>query len=306
MRSLAVQATTSPAVQLRHYLDNALSENTRRSYRSDIAHYMAAGGVIPSTSEMVASYLTHHATLLSIATMRRRLVSISKAHSIRGWNDPVKTELVRLTMRGIRRVHGAPQQQVAAILKDDLTLMVSHTPQTIKGTRDRALLLLGFCAALRRSELVAVRFEDLCFTEQGIILTLPRCKTDQNGQGRKIGIPYGRGRICPVKSVTDWLSHAGASGGAIFRNVTKGGVIGDSALSDRSVAMVVKHYAAKAGLPPERYSGHSLRSGLVTSAAQQGISSWKIRAQTGHQSDAMLNRYIRDADLFTNNAAGLF
>lgn len=306
MRSLAIPTSVISTTEIQHYLDNALSENTRRSYRSDLAHYTAAGGIIPGSGEMVAAYLTKFAPTLSIATLRRRLVSISKAHSMQGLNDPVRSDLVRLTMRGIRRVHGVPQQQVAAVLKDDLTLMLSHAPPNAKGARDRALLMLGFCGALRRSELVAVRVEDLCFTEQGIILTVPRSKTDQNGQGRRIGIPFGRGRICPVKSVNDWFAHTGAISGAIFRNVGKGGKIGENALSDRSVATIVKNYAAKAGLPPERYSGHSLRSGLVTSAAQQGISSWKIRAQTGHQSDTMLNRYIRDADIFANNAAALF
>lgn len=306
MGSLVTDSLLLPCEQLRHYLDNALSCSTRRSYRSDLVHYMAAGGVVPSSGEMVATYLTNHATVLSIATLRRRLVSISKAHTVQGYDDPVKSDLVRLTMRGIRRVHGVPQRQVAAILKDDLILMLSHTPTNAKGARDRALLLVGFCAALRRSELVSIRVQDLDFTDQGIILSLARSKTDQVGQGRKIGIPFGRGRICPVKSVTDWLSHTGATEGPVFRTVSKGGAIGQEALSDRSVAMIIKKYAAMADLSPEKYSGHSLRSGLVTSAAQHGISSWKIRAQTGHQSDAMLSRYIRDADLFTNNAAALF
>lgn len=306
MDSLVTHSPSLPSQQLRYYLDNALSCSTRRSYRSDLAHYMVAGGVVPSTDEMVAAYLTNHAKVLRIATLRRRLVSISKAHTMQGYDDPAKSDLVRLTMRGIRRVHGVPQRQVAAILKDDLILMLSRTHANAKGARDRALLLVGFCAALRRSELVSLRVQDLDFTDQGIILTLARSKTDQMGQGRKIGIPFGRGRVCPVKSVIDWLSHTGATQGPLFRAVSKGGAIGQEALSDRSVATIIKKYAAMADLPPEKYSGHSLRSGLVTSAAQHGISSWKIRAQTGHQSDAMLSRYIRDADLFTNNAAALF
>lgn len=291
---------------IRQYVEQALSDNTRKAYKNDLAHYRTWGGTVPSSTEQVAAYLTAHAGVLSIATLQRRLVSITKAHTMKGYSDPVQSDLVKLTMRGIRRVHGKPQAQVSPILKEDLTVMLSHVPDTVKGHRDRALLLLGFCAALRRSELAAVKVEDLEFTAQGIILTLPRSKTDQTGQGRKIGIPKGRGRICPVMAVNEWILQLGVDKGCMFRGVSKGGVIGDEKLSDRAIADIIKHYAHKAGLDPEKYSGHSLRSGLATSAAQHGVSSWKIRQQTGHKSDAMLARYIRDGDIFTDNAAALF
>jgi site-specific recombinase XerD len=291
---------------IRHYVELALSDNTRKAYRNDLSHYTKWGGTVPASPEQVSAYLTAHAAVLSIATLQRRLVSITKAHTMQGYPDPVQSDLVKLTMRGIRRVHGKPQTQVSPILKEDLTVMLSHAPDTIKGHRDRALLLLGFCGALRRSELAAVKVEDLEFTAQGIILTLPRSKTDQTGQGRKIGIPKGRGRICPVMSVNEWIGQSGALAGALFRPIAKGGVIGEGQLSDRAVADIIKNYAQKAGLNPDKYSGHSLRSGLATSAAQHGISSWKIRQQTGHKSDTMLARYIRDGDLFSDNAAALF
>lgn len=306
IHALTMPASYLPSNDIRHYLENALSDNTRRAYRTDLEHYIAWGVVIPSPPDMVASYLTSHASSLSIATLQRRLVAIAKAHTMRGLADPTKSELVKLTLRGIRRIHGKPQSQVAALLRDDLILMLSCIPDTLKGKRDRALLLLGFCGALRRSELAAVRVEDLEFNSQGIILTIPRSKTDQTGQGRKIGIPKGRGRICPVQSVNDWCWHLSAGTGAAFPSITKGGVISDTALSSRAIANIIKHYAAKAGLDAARYSGHSLRSGLATSAAQHGISSWVIRRQTGHKSETMLARYIRDGDLFTNNAAALF
>lgn len=293
-------------VDVRHYVESALSDNTRKAYRADLNHYRAWGGTVPASAEQIAAYLTAHAGFLSIATLQRRLVSITKAHTMQGYPDPVQSDLVKLTMRGIRRVHGKPQAQVSPILKEDLTVMLSHIPDTVKGKRDRALLLFGFCGALRRSELAAVRGEDLEFIAQGIILTLSRSKTDQTGQGRKIGIPKGRGRICPVMAVNEWIVQSGADGGALFRSVTKGGVIADEKLSDRAIADIIKHYARKAGLNPEKYSGHSLRSGLATSAAQHGVSSWKIRQQTGHKSDTMLARYIRDGDLFSDNAAALF
>lgn len=293
-------------VDVRHYVESTLSDNTRKAYRADLNHYRAWGGTVPASAEQIAAYLTAHAGFLSIATLQRRLVSITKAHTMQGYPDPVQSDLVKLTMRGIRRVHGKPQAQVSPILKEDLTVMLSHIPDTVKGKRDRALLLFGFCGALRRSELAAVRGEDLEFIAQGIILTLSRSKTDQTGQGRKIGIPKGRGRICPVMAVNEWIVQSGADGGALFRSVTKGGVIADEKLSDRAIADIIKHYARKAGLNPEKYSGHSLRSGLATSAAQHGVSSWKIRQQTGHKSDTMLARYIRDGDLFSDNAAALF
>jgi integrase len=302
---------TQPAniliAETRHYVENALSNNTRKAYADDIEHYLAWGGIIPSSSDMVAEYLSCYASVLSIATLIRRLVTISKAHTMQNLPDPVKSDLVKLTMRGIRRLHGKPQEQVSPILKEDLIIMLSHVPDGTKGKRDKALLLLGFCGALRRSELVAVKREDIEFTSQGIILTLPRSKTDQTGQGRKIGIPTGRSRICPVEAIKDWLVHSGAKlHPEVFSSIDKGGKISSTPLSDRAVADIIKGYAAKAGLDAKRYSGHSLRSGLATSAAQHGISSWKIRQQTGHKSDAMLSRYIREGDLFTNNAAALF
>ncbi len=300
------QEDASAISTVRHYLNHALSGNTQKAYRADLKHYHSWGGVIPASPDMVARYLSAHPETLSIATLQRRLVAIGKIHVIQDYPDPTKNDLVKMTMRGIRRVHGKPQAQVLPILKEDLIVMLSHCPDTLKGHRDRALLMMGFCGALRRSELVAVKAEDIEFTTRGIILTLPRSKTDQTGQGRKIGIPKGRGRICPVEAVKVWLAHLRAEHDYIFRSVTKGGVVSETALSDRAVADIIKHYAQKAALNPERYSGHSLRSGLCTSAAQHGVSSWKIRAQTGHKSDSMLSRYIRDGDLFTDNAASLF
>lgn len=306
MTMLVATEHALPSMDVRHYLENALSENTRKAYRADIEHYQTWGGTVPANSERIAAYLSDHASSLSIATLQRRLVSIAKAHTMQGLPDPVKSDLVKLAMRGIRRVHGKPQAQVAPIVKEDLVVMLSHIPDTLKGKRDRALLMLGFCGALRRSELVALRCTDMETVSQGIIITLPRSKTDQMGNGRKIGIPNGRGRICPVQSVKDWLVHSGANNGYVFRSITKGGVISEAPLSDRAVADIIKHYAQNAGLDPNRYAGHSLRAGLATSAAQHGISSWKIRQQTGHKSDSMLARYIREGDLFSNNAAALF
>lgn len=299
-----IGTTQSSIETIRHYVESALSENTRKAYKNDLDHYRQWGGKVPSTPETIAAYLSTHADKLSVATLSRRLVSISKVHTMRGHPDPAKSDLVRLTFRGIRKVHGKPQVQAAPILKDDLIVMLSHIPETIKGQRDKALLMLGFCGALRRSELVAIKIEEIEFTIQGLVLTLPRSKTDQFGSGRKIAVPHGLGRICPVMAVKVWLMHIGSEQGMVFRSVAKGGKISIKGLSGRAVADIIKFYADKAGMAPEKYSGHSLRSGLCTSAAQQGVSSWKIRAQTGHRSDTMLAKYIRNGDLFNDNASG--
>jgi site-specific recombinase XerD len=190
------------------------------------------------------------------------------------------------------------------LLKQDL-LSILPLMQGTKGIRDRALILLGFAAALRRSELVALDTQDLQFVKEGLVIHLRRSKTDQHGQGRNIAVPYGRTSACPIKAVQIWLEHSCISTGSIFRSVNKGGLVQPERLTTQSVALILKGYAQAAGLNPKEISGHSLRSGLVTSAAQIGVAAHKIQQQTGHRSMEMLHRYIRDANLFENNPAGL-
>jgi len=206
-------------------------------------------------------------------------------------------------LRGIRRTHGSAQRQVAPAVKEDVLSMVAALTG-IKGTRDRALLLVGFAGAFRRSELVSLTVADIEQAQQGLIVTLQRSKTDQEGRGRKVAIPFARGAVCPVLALQQWIAVAGITEGPIFRGVNRHGQIADAAITPQAVAMVVKERAQAVGLNAANYSGHSLRAGLVTSAAQLGVSSWKIRQQTGHKSDAMLSRYIRDAGLFVSNASG--
>lgn len=287
------------------YLRQSVADNTQKAYKADLAHFYAWGGVIPASPEMVAAYLAAYAGTLAVATLTRRIASISKAHKMAGFESPTSSEIVRMTLRGIKRTHGRPQTQAALLCRDDLILVLNAIPDDLRGCRDKAILLIGFCAALRRSELCRIRYEDLQFTAEGLILTLPRSKTDQTGEGRKIGIPFGKGRVCPIKTLQDWLAMSGITDGHIFRAVDGGGVIGNH-LSDRTICNIVKSRVGLVGLNPALYSGHSLRAGLATSAARQGYSSWSIRAQTGHKSDAMLARYIRGGSLFNNNAAGLF
>ncbi len=285
------------------YLKASLSKNSQRAYCSDLNHFLAWGGSIPAAPETIARYLAEYGGKLANATLSRRLVSISKAHTCQGYPSPTKAELVKATLKGIRRVHGTAQQQASPILKADITAMVENLLGII-GARDKALLLVGFAGAFRRSELVAINCTDIEFVEQGLVLNIRHSKTDQEGAGRKIAIPYARGKHCPVLSLKSWLEIAVITTGSIFRSVTKHGQISETELSAEAVAVIVKKRAVAVGLDPANYSGHSLRAGLVTSAAQAGVSSWKIRQQTGHKSDAMLSRYIRDANIFVDNAAG--
>ena len=285
------------------YLAAATAESTRRAYRSDLRAFLTWGGCIPASPEVIAAFLAQSAPTLAPVTLSRRLVAIGKAHRSLGLPDPCRTELVRTTLQGIWRLHGRPQRQVQPALREDILAMLPHM-KGVRGVRDRALILIGFAGAFRRSELVALRFEDVTFVKEGVTLTVTRSKTDQLGRGRRVAIPYARSYACPVKALAAWLDLARIDTGPIFRNVGKAGAIGEQALSAQSVATLVKEYAAKAGLSADQYSGHSLRAGLITSAAKAGVSSWKIRQQTGHKSEAMLQRYIRDAEIFEGNAAG--
>nr|WP_282972815.1 site-specific integrase [Burkholderia sp. AU19243] len=184
-----------------------------------------------------------------------------------------------------------------------LTLLPVGTD--LKSQRDRALILTGFAAALRRSELVALDVRDLAFVDQGMVLTLRRSKTDQAGVGRKIGVPFGHPGACPVTAIAQWIEHAHLHEGAVFRGIDKSGVLRGDRLSAQSVTLIVKARALAAGLDPSALSAHSLRAGLVTSAARAGIPSYKIQQQTGHRSLEMIARYIRDASLFDQNAASV-
>lgn len=289
---------------VRTYLSAAIADNTRKAYRSDLADYYQWGGAVPGTPEMVAQYLSFRAQTLSPVTLTRRAVAVSRAHTSCGLSDPAKTDLVRTVLRGIRRKNGQPQRQVQPLLRADLLAITQTLTSTTKGLRDRALLLLGFSAALRRSELVALDCADIEFVNDGLIVHQRRSKTDQDGVGRKIGVPYGRTSACPVRALKAWLEHAHIESGPIFRNIRKGGAIGNR-LSDHAVARIVKTHAQAVGLNADQFSGHSLRAGLITSAAQAGISTNKIMATSGHRSIQMVNRYIRDANLFTNNAGGI-
>jgi integrase len=282
-------------------VEASISENTRRAHRSDLK---AWGGQLPADPSTVASYVGAHAETLSVATLVRRLATISKAHEARGLPNPCRSEIVRATLRGIKRTRGIAQREAKPLLKEDLFRVLDAMGDGVKDARDRALLLIGFAGGFRRSELVGLDCTDIERVRQGMIITLRRSKADQEGAGRKVGIPFGRTRHCPVLALDRWLAVSAIETGAVLRPVDRHSHVARGRLSGEAVSIVVKERVAAAGMDPTGFSGHSLRAGFATSAAQAGVSSLKIRAQTGHASDAMLARYVRDGELFANNAAG--
>lgn len=294
------------------YAEQSRSAATRRAYQSDWADFTAwcaekHAAPLPALPATVAAYIAELARAgRKPATIQRRLASISQAHQMRGHPSPAAHEAVRSVLKGIRRAHGSAQHQATAATIAIIRRMVDALPEGLAGTRDRALILVGFAGAFRRSELVGLEIRDLDFRDSGLVVTLRRSKTDQEGEGREIGIPYGSTpTTCPIRALRGWLAAACISSGPIFRGVNKGGQVAASALSDRAVALIVKRSAERAGLDPALFSGHSLRAGLATSAAERGASYHSIKQQTGHKSDRVLQRYIRRADLFRDNAASV-
>jgi integrase len=214
-------------------------------------------------------------------------------------------------MKGIRRTKGTAPTQKAAALIDDIRAMVDATDAGLIGLRDRALILLGFAGAFRRSELVGLDVDDCAFSKDGLTVNLRRSKTDQAGAGRKVGIPYGSNpSTCPVRNLNEWIERAGIMSGEgeprgpLFRSINRHGQVQPGGLSGIDVARVVKKLATRAGLDAAKYAGHSLRAGHATSAAIAGASERSIMNQTGHRSVQMVRRYIRDGSLFRENSAG--
>jgi len=296
--------------ETRSFLDASLSVSTRRAYQSDWRHFVSWCGerglqTLPATPKTVALYATELARSCSVATIERRLAAISQAHQAAGGDSPTQTLGVRKLMQGIRREKGTAQDTVAPITLDVLRRMVWTLPDGLLGIRDRALLLVGFAGALRRSELVSIGVGDLAFVEQGVIITLRRSKTDQEAAGREVGVPRGTTEFCPVAALESWLEQSGITEGAVFRRVDRHGRLGDQQLSNRAVAIVIKRAAERVGLEPKDYSGHSLRAGFATTAAAMGVSERAIMDQTGHRSVMTARKYIRHGSIWRENAAAM-
>jgi site-specific recombinase XerD len=287
----------------------SIPENTRRAYATDWNEYRnwcqkRSRVPLPANAETVSAYVTALAKSHAVSTIRRRLSMISKVHQVSGKPDPTKSVQLKQLWRGILRSKSEAQRGKKPILVGDLRRMVESLPNTLQGQRDRALLLLGFAGGLRRSELVALDVQDLEEVDEGLVVNLRKSKTDQTGKGMRKGVPFGSAKqTCPVRAVIAWLRAAEIKEGPIFRAMTKHDTARRQRLSAQSVALVVKDAFRAIGKRPKEYSGHSLRSGLVTAAAIGGADEGTIMKHTGHKSVRMVRRYVRDASLFRDNPA---
>jgi site-specific recombinase XerD len=297
-------------IEASEYLAKSLASNTLRAYRADWEDFQVWCSrrrftALPATPRAVALYITELSRALKISTIGRRLITISQAHKLRGFPSPTEDEAVRKVWRAIRKEKSVAPTRKAPTLTSHIRKMISGLPTNSMGIRDRALILIGFAGAMRRSEITAIEVSDLEMGDDGIVIHIRRSKTDQLGSGRKIGIPYGsHTRTCPVDALKEWLAVSGITEGPLFRGLTRSGKLQSNGLSDRMVARIVKRCIERAGYDAAKFAGHSLRSGLATAAAMAGVSERSIQNQTGHKSVVTLRRYIRDGSLFKDNAAG--
>jgi site-specific recombinase XerD len=286
------------------------AESTLRGYRSDWSDFCSWCETrnlspLPATPNAVASYIAECAGRLKVGSVQRRLNAITEAHKAMSLESPTHSGIVVATMKGIRRTKGTAPAQKTPVLIDDIRAMVECSDDGLIGSRDRAIVLLGFAGAFRRSELVGLDVEDCVFSRDGLTVTLRRSKTDQEGAGRKIGIPYGANPdTCPVRNLQAWIEESHVSSGPVFRSINRHVRVQPERLSGIDVARIVKKLAQRAGLDATKYAGHSLRAGHATTAAIGGASERSIMNQTGHRSVQMVRRYIRDGSLFRENSAG--
>ena len=316
-----LQRLQEAAEQAGTYARQARAENTRKAYQSDWrtftvwceAHDLPA---LPADPHTVVLYLADVADAHKASTLRRRLASISQAHKMAGHASPALTsqEPLHSVWLGILREKAGRERidKVAPALTEDLRLMIEHLPRedpesptsplTLSAQRDRALLLVGFAGALRRSELVGLDVADVTFGAEGLRLVVRKSKTDQHGEGHAKGIRYGEHpATCPVRALRAWLRAAGIERGPIFRSINRHGNVSGGALTPQSVALIIKRACRRAGLREEDFSGHSLRAGFTTQAARAGKPERVIMRHTGHKSEFMVREYIREGTLFQEN-----
>ncbi|MGH9614044.1 MAG: site-specific integrase [Bryobacteraceae bacterium] len=300
------------AAQARSSFRAARAASTLRAYEHDWKmfrgwcgeHGLAPLPANPQTVILYATDLTKNGAR-RLATLSRRLAAISQIHQQSGFEPPTRSWETKQFLAGLRRELGVAPTRKRPMLVEDLKQIIARIPDTLLGRRDRALLLLGFTGAFRRSELVALNVEDCVPAHDGLIVTVRRGKTDQEGQGRPVGIPQGTSRAtCPVWALERWREAAGIETGAIFRVMNRHGQVLNKRLSGEGVALVVKRHVERLGFDPAAFAGHSLRAGLATSAAAAGKSERAIMNQTGHRSVTTVRRYIREGSVFRENAAG--
>ena len=281
-------------------LKNSKSLNTIRAYQSDFndfSLFCSKNGFqsMPTQPKILALYLTDLSSKSKYSTLKRRLASISILHKIKGHYIDTKHPIIIENLMGIKRVKGSNQKGKKPLLINDLKTIIKAIDQSKekdkRKIRDKALLLTGFSGGFRRSELVDIEYEDIEFVSEGVKIFVKRSKTDQSGEGMTKAIPYfDNENYCPVKALKKWTEIIDFKNGKIFN------------ISDKSVALIIKKYAYHAGLDSHKYAGHSLRSGFATSTAESGAEERSIMAMTGHKSTEMVRRYIKEANLFKNNA----
>jgi integrase len=299
------------ADETRGFLAAAKAASTRRAYRADWDHFETwcrrhALASLPAAPETVALYITDLAASHKPATLRRRLTVIGRAHMAAGHASPagMQQPLVGETLKGIRRTVGTAQTGKRPLYTEQVRAMIQALPENLQGRRDRALLLMGFAGGFRRSELAALAVEDISAGKDGLVIRLRRSKTDQEGQGRQVALPYGSSpETCPVRAYQEWSEAAAVELGAVFREIDRHGRLQQKPLHRDSIGLIVKRAAARIGLHAADYAGHSLRAGLATQAYLNGAGELAIMQQTGHRSLATVRKYIREGSLFRDNAA---
>ena len=294
-------------------LQSSKANNTVRAYKSDFTDFSlfcAQNGFksLPSEPKVVSLYLTHLSIRdVKMSTLKRRLVSIGVIHKLKGQYLDTKHPSIIENIMGIKRRKGSIQEGKKPILinhlKNIINVIDQQNKEEIKKFRDRSIILIGFSGGFRRNEIVSLNCDDLDFVTEGLKINLRRSKTDQFGEGFIKGLPYfDNPQYCPVTSIQNWLKHSKIASGPLFRRFTKGSKLTDKRLTDQTVALLIKQYLELSGIDSKNYSGHSLRSGFATSAAESGAEERSIMAMTGHKSTEMVRRYIKEANLFKNNA----
>ena len=293
-------------------LKNSKSNNTIRAYKSDFNDFglfCAKNGFksLPSEPKIISLYLTHLSTKDSkISTLKRRLVSIGIIHKLKGHYLDTKHPSIIENIMGIKRRKGSSQKAKKPLLISNLKQLINVIDEQrndeIKRLRDRTIILIGFSGGFRRNEIVSLNYDDLEYVEEGLKITLRRSKTDQYGEGLIKGLPYfDNPEYCPAVSMQNWLKLSKIENGPVFRKFIKGSKLSEKRLSDQTVALLIKKYLELAGIDSKNFSGHSLRSGFATTAAESGAEERSIMAMTGHKSTEMVRRYIKEANLFKNN-----
>jgi len=294
-------------------LKNSKANNTIRAYKSDFNDFglfCSKNGFksLPSNPKIVSLYLTYLSTKnIKISTLRRRLVSIGVIHKLKGHYLDTKHPLIIENIMGIKRRKGSIQKSKKPILINNLKKIINvlddQNDEKIKILRDRSIILIGFAGGFRRNEIVSLNVEDLDFVSEGLKINIRRSKTDQFGEGLVKALPYfDNTQYCPVISIIKWIKTSNINSGPLFRRFTKGCKLSDKRLTDQTVALLIKKYLKISGIDNSNYSGHSLRSGFATSAAESGADERSIMAMTGHKTTDMVRRYIKEANLFKNNA----